>query len=147
MFSDKYLIKLKPKYYLNNQMWLKLHVCVRSWQCVLAFTVEQGARPQHTIWWRHQHLHDKPGGGNASHHLSSEFDLQLHCSKYLYLPLCALCFSLSISVSRPQAPGCPDLSILSFMGGFHGRTMGMFNTKTNHYSEIKQSHFRAPLPC
>lgn len=23
-----------------------------------------------------------------------------------------------------QAPGCPDLSILSFNGGFHGRTMG-----------------------
>jgi len=27
-----------------------------------------------------------------------------------------------------QAPGCPELSILSFMGGFHGRTMGMLNT-------------------
>ncbi|TWW64326.1 4-aminobutyrate aminotransferase, mitochondrial [Takifugu flavidus] len=24
-----------------------------------------------------------------------------------------------------QAPGCPDLSILSFMGAFHGRTMGI----------------------
>uniref|UniRef100_A0A8C6LXU9 4-aminobutyrate aminotransferase, mitochondrial n=1 Tax=Nothobranchius furzeri TaxID=105023 RepID=A0A8C6LXU9_NOTFU len=27
-----------------------------------------------------------------------------------------------------QAPGCPDLSILSFMGGFHGRTMGCLAT-------------------
>ncbi|MEQ2213920.1 hypothetical protein XENOCAPTIV_023463, partial [Xenoophorus captivus] len=27
-----------------------------------------------------------------------------------------------------QGPGCPDLSILSFMGGFHGRTMGMLQT-------------------
>jgi len=23
-----------------------------------------------------------------------------------------------------QSPGCPDLSILSFMGAFHGRTLG-----------------------
>ncbi|KAM6957395.1 4-aminobutyrate aminotransferase, mitochondrial [Aplochiton taeniatus] len=27
-----------------------------------------------------------------------------------------------------QSPGCPDLSILSFMGGFHGRTMGCLAT-------------------
>ncbi|XP_023677453.1 4-aminobutyrate aminotransferase, mitochondrial [Paramormyrops kingsleyae] len=27
-----------------------------------------------------------------------------------------------------QGPGCPDLSILSFMGGFHGRTMGCLAT-------------------
>uniref|UniRef100_A0A3B4YA80 4-aminobutyrate aminotransferase n=1 Tax=Seriola lalandi dorsalis TaxID=1841481 RepID=A0A3B4YA80_SERLL len=27
-----------------------------------------------------------------------------------------------------QAPGCPDLSILSFMGGFHGRTLGCLAT-------------------
>ncbi|XP_062402057.1 4-aminobutyrate aminotransferase, mitochondrial-like [Sardina pilchardus] len=27
-----------------------------------------------------------------------------------------------------QAPGCPDLSILSFMGGFHGRTLGCLST-------------------
>uniref|UniRef100_A0AAQ5Y1T6 4-aminobutyrate aminotransferase n=1 Tax=Amphiprion ocellaris TaxID=80972 RepID=A0AAQ5Y1T6_AMPOC len=27
-----------------------------------------------------------------------------------------------------QAPGCPDLSILSFMGAFHGRTMGCLAT-------------------
>uniref|UniRef100_A0A3Q3L613 4-aminobutyrate--2-oxoglutarate transaminase n=1 Tax=Labrus bergylta TaxID=56723 RepID=A0A3Q3L613_9LABR len=27
-----------------------------------------------------------------------------------------------------QSPGCPELSILSFMGGFHGRTMGCLST-------------------
>ncbi|XP_019743038.1 4-aminobutyrate aminotransferase, mitochondrial [Hippocampus comes] len=27
-----------------------------------------------------------------------------------------------------QGPGCPDLSILSFMGGFHGRTLGCLAT-------------------
>ncbi|KAF3845706.1 hypothetical protein F7725_002784 [Dissostichus mawsoni] len=27
-----------------------------------------------------------------------------------------------------QSPGCPELSILSFMGGFHGRTMGCLAT-------------------
>ncbi|KAG9332873.1 hypothetical protein JZ751_014444 [Albula glossodonta] len=27
-----------------------------------------------------------------------------------------------------QVPGCPDLSILSFMGGFHGRTLGCLAT-------------------
>uniref|UniRef100_A0A8C7HIJ2 4-aminobutyrate aminotransferase, mitochondrial n=1 Tax=Oncorhynchus kisutch TaxID=8019 RepID=A0A8C7HIJ2_ONCKI len=27
-----------------------------------------------------------------------------------------------------QSPGCPDFSILSFMGGFHGRTMGCLAT-------------------
>ena len=27
-----------------------------------------------------------------------------------------------------QPPGCPDLSVLSFMGAFHGRTVGCLST-------------------
>ena len=27
-----------------------------------------------------------------------------------------------------QSPGCPDLSVLSFDGGFHGRTLGCLST-------------------
>ena len=33
--------------------------------------------------------------------------------------------------SLTQAPGCPKLSVLSFMGGFHGRTIGRIHVYTN----------------
>ena len=33
-----------------------------------------------------------------------------------------------------QAPGAPNLSILSFMGGFHGRTMGMNKSGNKSHS-------------
>lgn len=39
-------------------------------------------------------------------------------------------------VSLSQAPGCPDLSILSFMGGFHGRTLGMSHSYLQFLCQI-----------
>ncbi|CAB1350282.1 unnamed protein product, partial [Coregonus sp. 'balchen'] len=37
-------------------------------------------------------------------------------------------FPEKLAESLLSSPGCPDLSILSFMGGFHGRTMGCLAT-------------------
>ncbi|XP_047215450.1 4-aminobutyrate aminotransferase, mitochondrial-like isoform X2 [Girardinichthys multiradiatus] len=49
-----------------------------------------------------------------------------------------------------QGPGCPDLSILSFMGGFHGRTMGCLATthsKVIHKLDIPSFDWPvAPFP-
>uniref|UniRef100_A0A3Q4GQP3 4-aminobutyrate aminotransferase n=1 Tax=Neolamprologus brichardi TaxID=32507 RepID=A0A3Q4GQP3_NEOBR len=49
-----------------------------------------------------------------------------------------------------QAPGCPELSILSFMGGFHGRTMGCLATthsKAIHKLDIPSFDWPvAPFP-
>uniref|UniRef100_A0A4W4H4H7 (S)-3-amino-2-methylpropionate transaminase n=1 Tax=Electrophorus electricus TaxID=8005 RepID=A0A4W4H4H7_ELEEL len=49
-----------------------------------------------------------------------------------------------------QAPGCPDLSILSFMGGFHGRTLGCLATthsKVIHKLDIPSLDWPiAPFP-
>uniref|UniRef100_A0A8C6SAL7 4-aminobutyrate aminotransferase, mitochondrial n=1 Tax=Neogobius melanostomus TaxID=47308 RepID=A0A8C6SAL7_9GOBI len=49
-----------------------------------------------------------------------------------------------------QEPGCPDLSILSFMGGFHGRTMGCLATthsKAIHKLDIPSLDWPiAPFP-
>uniref|UniRef100_A0A3Q1HWD2 4-aminobutyrate--2-oxoglutarate transaminase n=1 Tax=Anabas testudineus TaxID=64144 RepID=A0A3Q1HWD2_ANATE len=49
-----------------------------------------------------------------------------------------------------QAPGCPDLSILSFMGSFHGRTMGCLATthsKVIHKLDIPSFDWPiAPFP-
>ncbi|XP_012682675.1 4-aminobutyrate aminotransferase, mitochondrial [Clupea harengus] len=49
-----------------------------------------------------------------------------------------------------QSPGCPDLSILSFMGGFHGRTMGCLATthsKAIHKLDIPSFDWPiAPFP-
>uniref|UniRef100_A0A3Q0SJY6 4-aminobutyrate aminotransferase n=1 Tax=Amphilophus citrinellus TaxID=61819 RepID=A0A3Q0SJY6_AMPCI len=49
-----------------------------------------------------------------------------------------------------QAPGCPDLSILSFMGGFHGRTLGCLATthsKVIHKLDIPSFDWPvAPFP-
>uniref|UniRef100_H3CSD0 4-aminobutyrate aminotransferase, mitochondrial n=1 Tax=Tetraodon nigroviridis TaxID=99883 RepID=H3CSD0_TETNG len=49
-----------------------------------------------------------------------------------------------------KAPGCPDLSILSFMGGFHGRTLGCLATthsKTIHKLDIPSFDWPiAPFP-
>lgn len=38
------------------------------------------------------------------------------------LPACLLCL---------QPPGCPDYAMLSFMGGFHGRTLGKKSAASN----------------
>ncbi|XP_026021685.1 4-aminobutyrate aminotransferase, mitochondrial [Astatotilapia calliptera] len=49
-----------------------------------------------------------------------------------------------------QAPGCPELSILSFMGGFHGRTLGCLATthsKAIHKLDIPSFDWPvAPFP-
>ncbi|KAG5279385.1 hypothetical protein AALO_G00077230 [Alosa alosa] len=49
-----------------------------------------------------------------------------------------------------QSPGCPDLSILSFMGGFHGRTLGCLATthsKAIHKLDIPSFDWPiAPFP-
>lgn len=49
-----------------------------------------------------------------------------------------------------QGPGCPDLSILSFMGGFHGRTLGCLATthsKVIHKLDIPSFDWPiAPFP-
>ncbi|KAL2100627.1 hypothetical protein ACEWY4_002388 [Coilia grayii] len=49
-----------------------------------------------------------------------------------------------------QTPGCPDLSILSFMGGFHGRTLGCLATthsKVIHKLDIPSFDWPiAPFP-
>ncbi|XP_025058899.1 4-aminobutyrate aminotransferase, mitochondrial isoform X2 [Alligator sinensis] len=49
-----------------------------------------------------------------------------------------------------QAPGCPDYSILSFMGGFHGRTMGCLaatHSKAIHKLDIPSLDWPiAPFP-
>lgn len=49
-----------------------------------------------------------------------------------------------------QAPGCPDLAILSFTGGFHGRTMGCLSTtrsKPIHKLDVPQFDWPvAPFP-
>ncbi|XP_029431967.1 4-aminobutyrate aminotransferase, mitochondrial [Rhinatrema bivittatum] len=49
-----------------------------------------------------------------------------------------------------QAPGCPDYSILSFMGGFHGRTMGCLtatHSKAIHKLDIPAFDWPiAPFP-
>uniref|UniRef100_A0A3Q3W230 Uncharacterized protein n=1 Tax=Mola mola TaxID=94237 RepID=A0A3Q3W230_MOLML len=49
-----------------------------------------------------------------------------------------------------QAPGCPDLSILSFMGGFHGRTLGCLATthsKSIHKLDVPSFDWPiAPFP-
>uniref|UniRef100_A0A3B3ZZ75 Uncharacterized protein n=1 Tax=Periophthalmus magnuspinnatus TaxID=409849 RepID=A0A3B3ZZ75_9GOBI len=49
-----------------------------------------------------------------------------------------------------QSPGCPDLSILSFMGGFHGRTLGCLATthsKAIHKLDIPSLDWPiAPFP-
>ncbi|XP_069590096.1 4-aminobutyrate aminotransferase, mitochondrial [Ranitomeya imitator] len=49
-----------------------------------------------------------------------------------------------------QSPGCPDYSILSFMGGFHGRTMGCLATthsKAIHKLDIPSFDWPiAPFP-
>uniref|UniRef100_H2TN05 4-aminobutyrate aminotransferase n=1 Tax=Takifugu rubripes TaxID=31033 RepID=H2TN05_TAKRU len=49
-----------------------------------------------------------------------------------------------------QAPGCPDLSILSFMGAFHGRTMGCLATthsKSIHKLDVPSFDWPiAPFP-
>ncbi|KAL0992559.1 hypothetical protein UPYG_G00094930 [Umbra pygmaea] len=49
-----------------------------------------------------------------------------------------------------QSPGCPDLSILSFMGGFHGRTMGCLaatHSKAIHKLDVPSFDWPvAPFP-
>uniref|UniRef100_A0A3P8VSI5 4-aminobutyrate--2-oxoglutarate transaminase n=1 Tax=Cynoglossus semilaevis TaxID=244447 RepID=A0A3P8VSI5_CYNSE len=49
-----------------------------------------------------------------------------------------------------QSPGCPDLSIMSFMGGFHGRTLGVLATthsKAIHKLDIPSFDWPiAPFP-
>uniref|UniRef100_A0A4W5K435 4-aminobutyrate aminotransferase n=1 Tax=Hucho hucho TaxID=62062 RepID=A0A4W5K435_9TELE len=42
-----------------------------------------------------------------------------------------------------QVPGCPDLTLLSFMGGFHGRTLGFL--ATTHTMAIQKLDLRYPL--
>ncbi|XP_030637374.1 4-aminobutyrate aminotransferase, mitochondrial-like [Chanos chanos] len=45
-----------------------------------------------------------------------------------------------------QAPGCPDLSILSFMGGFHGRTLGcLATTHTKAIQKLDVPSFDWPI--
>ena len=44
------------------------------------------------------------------------------------------------------APGCPDLSILSFTGGFHGRTMGcLSSTRSKPIHKLDIPHFEWPV--
>ncbi|KAG9337634.1 hypothetical protein JZ751_028392 [Albula glossodonta] len=45
-----------------------------------------------------------------------------------------------------QSPGCPDLSILSFMGGFHGRTLGcLATTHTKAIQKVDVPSFDWPI--
>lgn len=45
-----------------------------------------------------------------------------------------------------QKPGCPDLSILSFVGGFHGRTMGCLSTtRSKPIHKLDIPHFDWPV--
>ncbi|MFT7812130.1 4-aminobutyrate aminotransferase, mitochondrial-like [Arapaima gigas] len=45
-----------------------------------------------------------------------------------------------------QVPGCPDLSILSFMGGFHGRTLGcLATTHTKAIQKLDVPSFDWPI--
>lgn len=75
-----------------------------------------------------------PPWSTRSHYSLSYSPLSCHIGLnicFLFLDVCLFsCLAwLSPYVFWSQAPGCPELSILSFMGGFHGRTLGMLNTE------------------
>ena len=50
------------------------------------------------------------------------------------------------SCMRNQAPGCPNLSILSFWGAFHGRTLGcLATTRSKPVHKLDVPHFDWPM--